>query len=131
MLAAWPRSPRLLALAGLVLAAPLALAQQEKLGLRVTLDPSPSPTFVNPAASKRLDLTLQSNRLPAPAGRLSLFAGRTLGREAPDTPGLAPLDPDVRSTSDLMYVGVQFEGGARLRLKRWGNGVKFSYRANF
>ncbi len=111
-------------------AAPKATAGKG-LGLKLTLRPSDFPVFIAPATPPRLDLTLAWTNLPTPAGPVSLFAGRTLGRQAATIPGLVPPDPEMRSPSDLMYVGVQFEGGARLRLKRSGDGLKLSYRASF
>ena len=125
----------------LALAAPAALAQDvaeqatlapdKGLGLKLTLRPSDFPLVATPTQPVRLDLTLRWDNLPTPAGPVSLFAGRTLGRLAPNMPGLVSPDPELRSASDLMYIGVQFDGGARLRLKRSGDGLKLSYRSSF
>ena len=101
------------------------------LGLKLGLQPADFPVFTTPAQPPRLDLTVRLDNLHSPAGTVSLFAGRTVGRQPLAVPGLVPPDPEVRSASDLMYVGVQFEGGARLRLKRSGDGLKLSYRTSF
>lgn len=111
--------------------APLLTNWNKGLGLKLTLQPADFPVFNTPAQPPRLDLTVRLDNLHSPAGTISLFAGRTIGRQPLAVPGLVPPDPELRSASDLMYVGVQFEGGARLRLKRSGDGLKLSYRTSF
>ncbi len=115
----------------LALDVPRPPARDKGLGLKLTLQPADFPDFITPAPPPRLDLTLRWDNLPTPAGTVSLFAGRSFGAQGPAMPGLVAPDADLRSPSDLMYVGVQFEGGARLRLKRSGDGLKLSYRASF
>ena len=111
--------------------APATMTWNKGLGLKLTVQPAEFPVFKSLPPAPRLDLTLRWDNLPSPAGTVSLFAGRTIGRQPLDIPGLVPPDAEARSASDLMYVGVQFEGGARLRLKRSGDGLKLSYRASF
>ncbi len=115
----------------LVLEPPRPPAREKGLGLKLTLQPADFPVALTPAPPPRLDLTLRWDNVPTPAGPVSLFAGRTFGPQGPAMPGLVPPDADIRSPSDLMYVGVQFEGGARIRLKRSGDGLKLSYKNSF
>lgn len=99
----------------------------------VAIQPAETPLGHPAPRTPPLDLTLRSHRLATPYGPVRLFAGGTLAgsRAAPAAPGLAPPDPDVRTRSDLVYVGVQFDNGARLRIKRSGDGIKLTYRASF
>lgn len=117
---------------------PAAVAQVEGprdvgLGLKLTLQAADFPIHPSPADAYRIDLTLHWDGIPTPAGPISLFAGRPLafGRRGTGLPGMVAPDPELRSASDLVYVGMQFDSGARLRLKRSGDGLKLSYRASF
>lgn len=100
---------------------------------QLAIQPAETALGHPPPRTIPLDLTLRSNRLATPYGQVRLFAGGTLvaSRAAPAAPGLAPPDPDLRSRSDLFYVGMQFDNGARLRIKRSGDGIKVTYRASF
>lgn len=121
----------LVVLCGLPAIAQEAALEKKGLGLKLTLQPADFPVWTTLHPAPHLDLTLRWANLSTPAGPVSLFAGRTVGRQAPGMPGLVAPDPELRSASDLMYVGVQFQGGARLRLKRSGDGLKISYRNSF
>lgn len=117
----------------LALAAPWAVAQ-DRLGLKLTVEPADFAIFPPPSnPPPQLDLTLHWKGLSTPSGSASLIAGRpfSFGKSGPAMPGLVPPDPEVRSPSDLVYVGMQFQDGTRIRLKRSGDGLKLSYRSSF
>lgn len=117
-----------------MLATPWAIAQ-DKLGLKLTIEPANFALFPPPAPAPQpqLDLTVHWKGLPTHSGTASLIAGRpfTFGKNPHAMPGLVPPDPEARSPGDLLYVGMQFEDGTRIRLKRSGDGLKLSYRSTF
>ncbi len=113
-------------IAGFVTCAALA---QERLSLQIKPSETPAPRV---AGSPALDLTL---RWPPVHGRssMALVAGRPLLAPYPRANTLDALntDPDARSPSELMFVGVEFDSGARLRVRKWGDGLKINYRTRF
>ncbi len=119
--------------AALLLATSLGAAAQE--GLRLTLQPS--DLVVVPAPVPRaLDLTLHWTPDHEPGHAIDLIAGRqTRGLGLQPTPsampGFAAARPEVLSLRELTFIGVQFQGGARLTLRRRGDGLGLTYRATF
>jgi len=122
------------ALAAALLLAGNAWSQQ---GLRLTLQPSDLvivPAPVPPA----LDLTVHWTPAFGTGTAIDMIAGRQVR-----TPGLGlypggmdgsefqPPRPEPLSLRELSFVGVQFQGGARLTLRRRGDGLGLVYRASF
>ncbi len=119
-----------LALVGAVLAAPAGAAANE--GLRLTLQPS--DLVVVPAPLPRaLDLTVHWTPESESGNAIDLIAGRQmrgLGLQ-PAMAGFVPARPEPVSLRELTFVGVQFHGGARLTLRRRGDGLGLTYRTTF
>lgn len=120
------------ALAAGMVAATLAAGAQE--GLRLTLQPS--DLVVVPAPTPRaLDLTVHWTPEHEPGHAIDLIAGRQmrgLGLHAnASMPGFVPVRPEPLSLRELTFIGVQFQGGSRLTLRRKGNGLGLTYRTTF
>lgn len=127
-----PRLRLVLAGGGLCAAALVASAQE---GLRMTLQPS--DLVVPPySAPRALDLTLHWTPDQESGHAIDLIAGRQtrglgLQPSASGMPDFTPARPEPLSLRELTFIGVQFQGGARLTLRRRGDGLGLSYRATF
>lgn len=130
-----PAALRACALGAALLAAAAPAAADE--GLRLVLEPS--------VALRHPDLPLNLQPAPAldlsvhwPAGRakgsaFELIAGREVGGLGlqPAIPGFAHIKREPISLRELSFIGVQFQGGARLTLRKRGDGLGLTYRATF
>lgn len=118
-----------LGLGGILWLGACGASAQDGLSLQIQPSEAATPRAAIPGA---LDLTL---RWPPARGAssMTLVAGRPLlGPPArANSLNTATSEPDARSPGDLMFVGVEFQGGARLRIRKWGDGLKLSYRNSF
>ncbi|MFD0669815.1 hypothetical protein ACT80S_19005 [Ramlibacter sp. MAHUQ-53] len=117
--------------AGLVAGATAAGAQE---GLRLTLQPS--DLVVVPAPTPRaLDLTVHWTPEHEPGHAIDLIAGRQMRglglHPNASMPGFVPARPEPVSLRELTFIGVQFQGGSRLTLRRKGDGLGLTYRTTF
>jgi len=124
-----------LAAACLAGTAPAPAFAQE--GLQLTLEPSVTlrhpdlPLNLQPPPA--LDLSLHWSGGHGSGNAFELIAGRQVGGLGlqPGVPAFASIKREPISLRELTFIGVQFQGGARLTLRRRGDGLGLPYRATF